>query len=83
MSPIMSNSWRTPGINTPIASSPHSNKSLNFPPESTQTTASYVSYPSIKMMIKNVSTIKCNKAGELGENFLSLYNSKTHWGLDI
>ena len=40
-------------------------------------------HPSIKMMIKNVSTIKCNKAGELGENFLSLYNSKTHWGLDI
>jgi hypothetical protein len=40
-------------------------------------------HPSIKMMIKNVSTIKCNKAGELGENFLSLYNSKTHCGLDI
>ena len=23
------------------------------------------------------------QGGELGENFLSLYNSKTHWGLDI
>ena len=31
----------------------------------------------------DVSTIEHDKAGELGENFLSLYNSKTHCGLDI
>ena len=40
-------------------------------------------HPSIKMMIKNASTIKRDKAGDLGKNFLSLYNSKTHHGLDI
>ena len=40
-------------------------------------------HPSIKMMIKSVSVIEHDKAGELGENFLSLYNSKTHCGLDI
>jgi len=40
-------------------------------------------HPSIKMMIENTSVIECDKAGELGENFLSLYNSKTHGGLDI
>jgi hypothetical protein len=40
-------------------------------------------HPSIKMMIKNASAIKHDKAGDLGENFLSLYNSKTHGGLDI
>ncbi len=40
-------------------------------------------HPSIKMMIENASAIKRNKAGDLGKNFLSLYNSKTHGGLDI
>ena len=40
-------------------------------------------HPSIKSMIENSSAIKRDKAGELGENFLSLYNSKTHGGLDI
>jgi hypothetical protein len=40
-------------------------------------------HPSIKMMIEDASAIKRNTAGELGENFLSLYNSKTHGGLDI
>ncbi len=35
------------------------------------------------MMIENVSTIERNKAGDLGKNFMSLYNSKTHCGLDI
>jgi hypothetical protein len=40
-------------------------------------------HTSIKMMIKNASAIERDKAGELGENFLSLYNSKTHGGLDI
>ena len=40
-------------------------------------------HTSIKMMIKNASAIERDKAGELGENFLSLYNSKTHHGLDI
>jgi hypothetical protein len=35
------------------------------------------------MMIKNASAIKRDKAGDRGENFLSLYNSKTHGGLDI
>ena len=40
-------------------------------------------HPSIKMMIKNKSTNQVQQGGELGENFLSLYNSKTHWGLDI
>jgi hypothetical protein len=39
-------------------------------------------HPSIKMMIKNASTIERNKAGKLGETFLSLYNSKTHGGPD-
>jgi hypothetical protein len=32
-----------PRIDTPSASSPHSIKSLDFPPESMQTTAFYVS----------------------------------------
>ncbi len=40
-------------------------------------------HPSIKMMIENASAIKRDKAGDLGKNFLSLYNSKTHGGLDI
>jgi hypothetical protein len=40
-------------------------------------------HPSIKMMIKNASVIKRNKAGKLSNNFLSLYNSKTHGNLDI
>ncbi len=40
-------------------------------------------HPSIKSMIENASATKRDKAGELGENFLSLYNSKTHGGLDI
>ncbi len=40
-------------------------------------------HPSIKSMIENASAIERDKAGELGENFLSLYNSKTHDGLDI
>ena len=40
-------------------------------------------HPSIKSMIKNASAIKCDKVGELGENFLSLYNSRSHGGLDI
>jgi len=40
-------------------------------------------HPSIKSMIENASATKREKAGELGENFLSLYNSKTHGGLDI
>jgi hypothetical protein len=40
-------------------------------------------HPSFKMMIENLSAIECNKAGELSKNFLSLYNSKTHGGLDI
>ncbi len=35
------------------------------------------------MMIETVSAIKRDKAGDLGKNFLSLYNSKTHGGLDI
>jgi hypothetical protein len=35
------------------------------------------------MMIENASGIKRDKAGKLGENFLSLYNSKTHGSLDI
>jgi hypothetical protein len=39
--------------------------------------------PSIKLMIKNASAIKCDKAGELSKDFLSLYNSKTYVGLDI
>ncbi len=36
-------------------------------------------------MIENTSAIVCNNAGELGlgEKFLSLYNMKTHGGLDI
>jgi len=38
---------------------------------------------SIKSLIENPSAIERDKAGELGENFLSLYNSKTHSGLDI
>jgi hypothetical protein len=33
-------------------------------------------HPSIKMMIKNASVIKRDKAGDMGENFLCLYNSK-------
>jgi len=40
-------------------------------------------HPSIKSMIENASATKRDKAGEVGENFLSLYNSKTHGGLDI
>jgi hypothetical protein len=40
-------------------------------------------HPSIKLMIKNASVTERDKAGELGENFLSLYNSKTHGGLEI
>jgi hypothetical protein len=40
-------------------------------------------HPSIKMMIENASAIKHDKAGDLGKNFLSLYNSKIHGGLDI
>ncbi len=40
-------------------------------------------HPSIKMMIKNVSAIKRNKAGELSKNFLSLYSSKRNGCLDI
>jgi len=40
-------------------------------------------HPSIKSMIENASATKPDKAGELGEKFLSLYNSKTHSGFDI
>jgi hypothetical protein len=40
-------------------------------------------HPSIKSMIENASATKRDKAGEFGENFLSLYNSKTHGSLDI
>jgi hypothetical protein len=42
-SPIMSNSWHTPRIDTPSVSSPQSNKTLDFPLESSQTIVSYVS----------------------------------------
>jgi hypothetical protein len=34
-------------------------------------------------MIKNASVAKHDKAGELCEDFLTLYNSKTNRGLDI
>jgi hypothetical protein len=34
-------------------------------------------------MIKNASATVCDNAGELGEKFMSLYNMKTHKGLDI
>jgi hypothetical protein len=40
-------------------------------------------HPSIKLMIKNASATVCDNAGELGEKFMSLYNMKTHGGLDI
>jgi hypothetical protein len=40
-------------------------------------------HPSIKLMIKNTSATVCDNAGELGEKIMSLYNMKTHGGLDI
>ncbi len=40
-------------------------------------------YPSIKIVIKNASAIKRDKAGKLNQIFLSLYNSKTQGSLDI
>jgi hypothetical protein len=40
-------------------------------------------HPSIKNMIKNASAMERNKPGELCENFLTLYNSKMHGGLNI
>ncbi len=40
-------------------------------------------HPSIKSMIENASVTERDKAGELGENILSLYNSKTHGSLSI
>jgi len=40
-------------------------------------------HPSIKLMIENASATVCDNEGELGEKFLSLYNMKTHGGLDI
>ena len=40
-------------------------------------------HPSIKLMIENASATVCDNAGELGEKFMSLYNMKTHGGLDI
>jgi hypothetical protein len=40
-------------------------------------------HPSIKSMIKNISATKQDKAGELCKIFISLYNSKTHGGLNI
>ncbi len=40
-------------------------------------------HPSIKIMIENASASTCDKSGELCLDFISLYNSKTHGGLDI
>ena len=40
-------------------------------------------HPSIKLMIENASATVRDNAGELGEKFMSLYNMKTHGGLDI
>jgi hypothetical protein len=40
-------------------------------------------HPSIKNMIENASATKQDKLGELCKKVLSLYNSKTHGGLDI
>jgi hypothetical protein len=54
-SPIMSNSWRTPRIDTPSVSSPQSNKTLDFPLESSQT---IVSYQLIQAMNRNNEVCK-------------------------
>ncbi len=35
-------------------------------------------HPSIKMMVKNMSAIRRNKAGELSKNFLSIYITARH-----
>jgi hypothetical protein len=40
-------------------------------------------HASIKILIKNASTATRGKSGELCLGFISLYNSKTHEGLDI
>jgi hypothetical protein len=40
-------------------------------------------HPSIKLMIENASATVRDNAGELGEKFMSLYNMKTHRGLNI
>jgi hypothetical protein len=40
-------------------------------------------HPSIKIIIENASASTHNKSGELCLDFISLYNSKTHGGLDI
>jgi hypothetical protein len=40
-------------------------------------------YPSILQMLMNPSSSHSKQAGHLCEDFISLYNSKTHGGLDI
>jgi hypothetical protein len=40
-------------------------------------------HPSIKIVIENASTSTRNKSRELCSDFISLYNSKTHGGLNI
>ena len=40
-------------------------------------------HPSIKLMIENTSAAVHDNAGELGEKFMTLYNMKTHGGLNI
>ena len=40
-------------------------------------------HPSILQMIMNASSSENDRAGKLCKDFISLYNSKTHGGLDI
>ncbi len=40
-------------------------------------------HPSIKIIIMNASAAMRDKPGELCSDFISLYNSKTHGGLNI